>query len=180
MTVVDWDVFKFEIKINDVEYKQTIGDDLRIDRSILDDEFCEQSTKFAYYSTLHELARDKEARLKRELELFYANVDAEKRAGAIQAQAANPKFKYTEKMCENEVKTDERYQKKQLEYLDAKKLSGILGVAREAFAQRKEMLISVGANARSGVTSARVLSEQAKHITNTTKETKQNRRTPIR
>jgi len=165
MTTINWDVFKFEIKINDVEYKQTIGEDLRIDRAVLDDEFCEQPAKFAYYSTLYELARDREARQKRSLDLLYARIDAEKRIAAASMTAANSKFKYTETMCKNEVITDAEYQEAQLNYLDSKKLANTLGVAKEAFAQRKEMLISVGANARSGLTSVRVLGEQAKHIT---------------
>lgn len=165
------EIFDFHIKINNVDYRNTLGEDLRVDRTNLEAEFAQQPIKFAYYSTLYELARDKEDRVKRELETLYANIDAEKRAEAQQVLAQNPKFKYTEKMYENEVRTDERYDQKYNEYLQARKLTGLLKTAKEAFNQKKEMLISIGADARTGSTDMRVMETQAK-------ETMKKRRMP--
>lgn len=160
------DIFKFTIEINNIKYDNNLEEDLRVDRTNLDEDFAHQHERFAKYATLHELAKDNLERAKRMLDILYAQVDHEKRQEAKNMQDVNPKFKFTEKMCENSVLTDERYQKMHLKYLDAKKLVGVLGVGKEAFAQRKEMLISLGANQRVGATSTRVLEPQVKQIIN--------------
>jgi hypothetical protein len=162
---VDLDVLSFSIKLNGKEYSNDAAESLRIDRTILDDEFANQHVRFAYFATLHEIAKDKVARLKVSLETLYAQLDHEKRKIANEYKATQPSFKYTETMCENEIKTDQRYQAKNAEYLDAMQLAGVLGVAREAFAQRKEMLISLGANARASTPDLRILGDRAKEVT---------------
>lgn len=151
------DIVSFEIKIGDSQFKNNLREDLNIDRTNLDEEFMTQHEKFAYYSTLHEMAKHNENQCKRELEILYAQVDFE-----VRQQAQEAGIKMTETMIKNQAITDERYQKKHLEYLESKKLAGILGVARESFSQRKEMLISIGANARTGSSSMRVLEDKAK------------------
>ena len=66
-------------------------------------------------------------------------------------------------MVENEVITDPRYQKTMTEYLSIKKDHGMLQAGREAFTQRKEMLISLGANYRAeGNADPVILQEVAK------------------
>jgi len=157
------EVFDFPISINSVEYLNGLRNDLKIDKTMLDDDFCTQHERFAYYATLYELAKDQELRLKKVMEDTYAHVDAEKRFDAMQVRSRDPKFKYTESMCDNECKLDTRYQKAYLEYLNAKKLTGLLGVQKEAFAQRKDMLISLGANMRSSVSDLKLM-ENAKNI----------------
>ena len=155
-------LFEFTISINGIEYDNNLEEDLRVDRTDLDSAFATQHELFAKYATMHELAKDNLERTKRMLDILYAQIDREKRVAAKQEQAMNSKFKYTEKMCENEVITDPRYQEMHIKLLDAKKLVGVLGVGKEAFAQRKEMLISLGANQRVGATSVRVLEPQVK------------------
>lgn len=142
------DIFDIEIKINGIEYENTLAEDLEINKGNLDQEFQEQSERYAYYGTLAELAKDKEARTKHELELLEAQLDALTRDNANQIASQNPKFKMTEAMVENQVKADPRYQAKLKEFLDSKRLAGILNVARESFQQRRDMLISLGANHR--------------------------------
>ena len=158
-------VLNFEVALNGKTYDNDAATALRIDRTNLDEEFANQHTRFAYYATLHEMAKDKAARLKVSLETLYAQLDHEKRMAAKAVQAADPKFKYTESMCENEIKTDQRYQLKQQEMLDANQLAGVLGVAREAFQQRKDMLISLGANARASTPDLRIMGDRVKHET---------------
>jgi hypothetical protein len=161
------DNLEFTIKINGKDYENDAIDSLRVDRTNLDEEFATQHVKFAYYSTLHEMAKDKVNRLKMAIETVYAQLDHEKRSAATKLQEVNPKFKYTETMCENEIKTDPRYLSKQNEYLDAQQLSGMLGALRDAFLQRKDMLISLGANARNGSADLRIMGDRAKYETQT-------------
>lgn len=142
---------KFEIDIDGVEYPNSFQEDIKVDRTDLDSEFAAFSEKYAYYAMLHELSKDNERKLKRELEILEAILDNQKRMEAQQAMGANPKLKYTEKMYSAEVKTDKAYQEKEIEYLNSRKMAGLLGAAREAIAFKKDMLISMGANARVGV-----------------------------
>lgn len=144
-------ITNFEIEIDGEKYDNTFAEDIKVDRTDLDSEFCVFAEKYSYYAMLHELAKDLERKLKRELELVYAVVDHTKRMEAQQHMAANPKMKHTEQMYENEVKTSEQYQKKEIEYLDSRKMAGLLGAAREAIGHKRDMLISMGANARVGV-----------------------------
>ena len=160
----------FSININGVEYTNKFIEDIKIDKTDINKDFCEQHEKFAYYSTLHELAKDQELRLKKVMEDTYGQVDHEKRVEAAAMSEKNSKFKLTEKMCENEVKLNARYQRALLDYLDAKKLAGVLGVARESFNQRKEMLISLGANLRCGAFELTSLKDNAKNVINKNKE----------
>ena len=145
------DAYSFRIIINDHEWENAFSDDVRIDRTNLPEEFAEHSRKYAYYSTLCAMAKDQEARDKRLLELYYANIDAEVRSTAVKNQ-----IKLTEKMVENSVMTDERYQKQHLKYLDSKLLADCLRGLEQGFSHRKEMLISLGAHDRIGATDPRV------------------------
>jgi hypothetical protein len=82
-------------------------------------------------------------------------------------QAQNGKFKYTEKMCENEVHGDPRYKDALEAYHKAKLLSGQLDIAARAIAMRRDMLMQMGAAARIGAMPTRVLEakrEVAKEI----------------
>lgn len=125
-------------------YESTLDEDLFINRNDLNSEFSSHAEKFAYYSTCFELASDKLRRYEVELKRLYAVLDANKRSELI-----NAGVKYTEKMIENSVITDDAYRALQDEALDAERQVGLLKAARDAMAQRKEMLISLGANQRS-------------------------------
>ena len=181
------------IELDGISYPNNIADHLRIDRTNLEEEFAIQSECYAYYASMEAIAKDKRARLKHGLELLYAQLDAEKRAAAQAMQVQNPKFKYTEKMAENEVKGDKRYQIMLSDHLEADRLVNLLGAWRSAMDHKRESLVSLGAHDRTGNMSTRVLAEQAKHtlrekakpITNeTTTETeetkKATRRRPAR
>ena len=152
----------YKIVISNVSWPNTFEEDIKLDRTMLEDEFADQSSKYAYWSTLAALAKDQEARLKRACELVYATSDAAAREEVRQLQAGGSTQKFTEKIYETMAKTNQEYQKIQLEYLDARKLADLLTRAEHAFAQRKEMLISLGAHARTGATDLRVLKEQVR------------------
>jgi hypothetical protein len=137
-----------DIQIDAVRYENTFAQDVQINTSDIDREFCEQSGKFAYYGTLCEMSKDREARLKNDCDVLEAILDNEVRDQAAEVKVLDAKYKITEAEVAHRVKADPRYQAKYSEYLTAKKLTGILHVAKEAFQQRKDMLVSLGANQR--------------------------------
>jgi hypothetical protein len=162
MCGLDLKILDFSIDIGGVVYENSLMDDIRIDKTNLDEECATQAEKFAYYGAAAELAKSREAYLKNDLDVLYAQIEHEKRQAANTMQIANSKFKFTEKMCESEVITDKRYQAKKKEYLDAKKLTGLLTVGKDAFNHRREALISLGANQRVGANDTRILKQTVK------------------
>lgn len=149
-----------DIDVGGVQYPNNFSEDVKIDRTNLDAEFVKQPELYAYYASMEALAKHRKQVLKHEVDVTYAQVDAKKRGEALAMQASNPKFKYTEKMCENEVKTDPAYRTKVLEYLEAEKLANLLAAFRESMNNRRESLISLGANDRTGSFSPRILEAQ--------------------
>lgn len=156
------ELYSYDIIINNVSYPNTFQEDIRTDRTILEDEFSTQADKYAYWSTLAALAKDQEAKLKRIMELIYAQADATARSEAYAVTVEDPKRKFTEKMYETMAKTSQEYQQAQLTHLSAKWLADTLSRATESFSQRKEMLISLGAHARVGATDVRVVSQHVR------------------
>jgi hypothetical protein len=150
----------FEIKIGGIEYENSFRKDVRIDRTNLDEEFATQPEKYAYWGFIAEMSKARFYTLKFELDDLYARVEFEKRQTADAMKASNPKFKYTEKMCESEVITDARYAAKKLEMLEAQKLAAMVGRAAEAIAQRVTMLNQMGANVRVTEAPSRVMEQQ--------------------
>lgn len=147
-----------EVTFNGITYQSSLEEDITINPSDLDSEFVEQSRKYAWWAILSEVAKDLMGQKKYQMELLYAKLDHEKRTAAM-----TNKVKLTEKMVENEVITDPRYQKMMAEFLSIKKDYGVLLAGKEAFTQRKEMLISLGANYRAeGNADPVILQEVAK------------------
>lgn len=143
------------VELEGVTYEASLEDEIEIDGQNLEGEFLNQAKKFAWWSMVSELAKDLMVGQKFQLDLLYARIDEEKRTNA----QAN-KMKTTEKMIENMVITDQRYQEAMQEYHKAKKWYGLLASGREAFSQRKEMLISLGANYRMEATADPVLKQE--------------------
>lgn len=126
-----------------LDYESRLDQDLYINRSDLSSEFAQHSERFAYYSTCFEIASDKLRRLEVELKRMYAVLDYQKRL-----EMQNSGVKTTEKMIENMVITSDEYVAMQTEQLNAEREVGLLKAARDSMAQRKEMLVSLGANQR--------------------------------
>ena len=126
-----------------VDYESNLDEDLYINRSDLSSEFASHAERFAYYSTCFEIASDKLRRLEVDLKRMYAILDYQKRL-----EMQNSGVKTTEKMIENMVITADEYVALQTELLDAERQVGLLKAARDSMAQRKEMLVSLGANQR--------------------------------
>ena len=156
-------VHAYSIVIDGISYPNNFSEDIRLDRTILEEEFADQSAKYAYYSTLAALAKDQEAKLKVKMERVYAQEDSNARKDAIKIMQEDPSRKFTEKMHETVTKTSRNYQLAQNAYLEAKKLADLCKSNADAFAQRKEMLISLGAHARIGGTDVRVLGNHVRN-----------------
>lgn len=124
----------------DKNYVVDFGEDLDVDRANINEELADQPSKFAWHGVLSELAKSKVLMLKNELETLKAELDQDIRSKADK--------KPTERDIDAMIQLDSKYQKKEREYLAAQKDSGILQVARQAFEQRKDMLISIAANMR--------------------------------
>lgn len=145
-----------QVVIDNVEYPNTYADDLSIDRTNLEDEFVSHSERYAYYATLAEMADDRADRLKEDLEHLAAKLDVQVREKAKNIQVADPKFKMTETMVENEVKNSAEYHAAQKDYQDARTLAKLLKNAPHAFAHRRDMLIELGKTSMSSHTDPRV------------------------
>lgn len=117
--------------------------ELEIDPTELDKELIEQPSKFAWVASLHEHAKDMANQLKSELEELKAELDTE-----VRIKAAEEETKVTEAMVKNLVLQDDRYKFANEAYLAANRLANLLGVGREAFNMRANMLISLSANKR--------------------------------
>jgi hypothetical protein len=152
------------INLNGIKYEHTLENDLNINRNDLEEEFSNQPQRYAFYSFLAEEAKYLADRKKAVLENVAAALDAEKRTQHSNFMAMNPKHKFTETMIHNEVIGDPRYKEVQEDYFQAKKLAGQLEVASRAMAQRRDMLMQMGANARATVAPNRILEQDRVHV----------------
>jgi len=152
----------YDIIINNVSYPNTFREDIRLDRTILEDEFANQPGKYAYWSTLLAYAKDQESKLKRAMGIKYAQADNAARLEASELQKSGDPRKFTEKMFEGMAKTNADYQRSELAYFEARLLSDLLRTAEDSMSQRKEMLISLGAHARQGASDVRVMAPQVR------------------
>jgi hypothetical protein len=110
------------------------------------------------------MAEDRHQRCKEELDRLFADMDHEVRAKRDAIVAQNPKFKMTEPMIENEIKSDKRYQAKLSEVQIARYLAKVLKNAPQAFAHRRDMLLELGKHATTTMTDPRVSSGQQQQV----------------
>jgi len=125
-------------------YHLDLDTDLDIKKTEINDEMIKQPGQFAWYATLNELAKNKVQTLKSELELLEATLDQKTRRDWDDSQG-----KMTETSVSAKIKMSPEYKELISRYLEAQKSQGILSVARSAFEQRKDMLISLASNLRS-------------------------------
>jgi hypothetical protein len=142
------------VEIDGESYPITIAEDLEINPTDLETEFCNQGQRYRYYGELSEEVADKAARIKTELERLYAVVDEKIRTqnqiAILEAKENSRPIppKLTEKMVENCVITNKEYMEKQSEFFQAKKEAAITKVYKEAMQHRLMMLQGLGANYR--------------------------------
>lgn len=139
---IDPAVFKAETAINDTN---------------LDKCFMEQSALRAYYGTETVKAEAQYNRVKRKFEVIEAKLYDEHRRLLAEAGEA----KITEKMVENAVKSDPRWELASDRVIEAESIFGVAKALTVSLADRRDMLIQLGANARDeSKGQARVLAAQ--------------------
>ncbi|MNW28086.1 hypothetical protein D3C74_48980 [compost metagenome] len=124
-----------------VEYN--VGEELKADIADLNEAFLTQPGKFAWWSTLAENAKHQRDSLEATLDKQEAEADYKVRL-SLELEGV----KVTEAAVKQGIKKDEEYLDALKRYNAAKKTAGILSQVVKAFEQRKEMLISLGANLR--------------------------------
>lgn len=110
----------------------------------LDDCFMKQSSLRAYYGTETVKAEAQYNRVKRKFEVIEAKLYDEHRRLLAEAGEA----KITEKMVENAVKSDARWELACDRVIEAEAIFGTLKALTASLADRRDMLIQLGANAR--------------------------------
>jgi hypothetical protein len=137
------DDLKVVVKM-DKQYDLDMAKDLGIDKASINADLANQPAMFAWYATLSELAKDKVAKAKSHLEVTEAELDQRiRRDWDIDRNG-----KMTEAGVSASIKLSPIYQKAESQLQEAQKTNGLLNVARQAFDQRKDMLISLAANMR--------------------------------
>lgn len=127
------------VSIEGVNYDKNLQEDLKVNESDLNQEFCDQSIKYGWWATLASLASHEVDRLKLELDTMEATLDLQTRN-----DLTNKGVKYTEKMIANLVLTNDVYQQIFKELLEARKNYELLISGARAFSQRKDMLMMLG------------------------------------
>lgn len=155
----DLSILEVTVKLPQNTYDLDLARDSQIDVNNLNQGFIEQPTIFAWYATLAAIAKSKVTRLKREVEkhddyikkTLIGTLDAK-----VRKQLEVNGEKVTETKVTNAIYADVEYisniQKLnglKDELTEAEECSAILDVARETMIQRKDMLISLGAQVRS-------------------------------
>jgi len=164
------------MQVQNQTFSRALAEDVVVDDNDLHGEFIRQPEIFAWWATTTELARDRVGRLKTELARKKAAIDASVRNEAkIEnerllsiANSSDKKtqvnlVKLTETMVENMVVTHKVYMEIEDELNEAKKQLGLMMVGKEALMQKKDMLISIGANYRAeGVSNPSILKDAIK------------------
>jgi hypothetical protein len=119
------------------------NDDLQIDRMDLSNAFANQASLFAYYAERHAVMLRQEARMKLKVEIARA-----KAYRAIRDEAVANKEKKTEGQIEAEVLRNTEYITSVFHHNEAKSLLALAHSAMEAFKQRRDMLVQLGASER--------------------------------
>lgn len=118
--------------------------ELEIDENNLNQELTEQPSRYSWWGVLALRARARRDKLEEKTKVVDAQIDAD-----LRKEARENRSKITEKEIASKVLLDTKHTEAMTDYLKAKKEADILQVgAREAFAQRKDCLISLAANLR--------------------------------
>lgn len=123
------------------KYVADLEDALSINPEKINDELARQPTLYAHWGMLHVMAGGRKDSFKRRMDEKAAEISLEIRRTVRQTRI-------TEKEIENELLTHDGFQEVQDEYYAAKVDEEALKVAREAFHQRKDMLVTLATNLR--------------------------------
>lgn len=154
----DMEILEICVKTKSSETNINLAEDLAIDAININEAFCEQPAKFAWWATVAAQAKALVEHKKSEVErtedylkkTLMGELDAEVRASlemngekVTESKVANgiyvhPKYK----------ETQEKLYKLKDELLELQQKFAVLDIAKESMNQRKDMLISLGAQLR--------------------------------
>ena len=120
---------------------------IEINEGDLNTEFKQQASLYAYFATAEATAKSNVMAAKLRLEVVDAELTKKIRAELSEGAAKAP----TEKAIQSEVILSEQYQAAQKYLIDASKNADIAKGVKEAFGQRKDMLIQLGSAKRQEV-----------------------------
>lgn len=142
MSIKDLDI---NIRLGNIEFKNDIFEESKVNTADLEGELEIVAEKYAYYSTIEDIAikiKDKKAL---QLEVLMAKIDEEKR---IQLSRENPTIRITEKMVDNMVKTDPRYIQAKEDLIEAETNVRLARTSKLSMQIKKESAASLNANQR--------------------------------
>lgn len=159
LTEKDLSILSVTVNLPQNDYDLDLAKDSQIDVNNLNQAFIEQPTIFAWYATLAALAKSRVTKLKREVDKqddYIKKTLTGKLDAKVRKDLEIAGEKATETKVTNAIYADVEYisnvQKLNAlkdDLTDAEADSAILDVARETMIQRKDMLISLGAQVRS-------------------------------
>jgi hypothetical protein len=117
--------------------------DLQVNPNDLDDAVISQAPMFVHYAQQAAYARRQHEKAKLAADILESQLDS-----AWRKKLAEDGGKVTEKMVENAVKADPRYANAQNQIIEARALFDIANDAREAYMQRKDMIVQVSVDRR--------------------------------
>ena len=139
-----WDFLQVTVKLDTGrKYQGDMREELEIDPSQINQELQEQPAKFAWWATIHSLSQARVDDLKRRMDLREAELSKEFREAAIEDGT-----KLTEKSIEHAITRDLEYQEMAQALVNAKRDAGIFQVARDAFKQRADAMVTLSTNLR--------------------------------
>lgn len=122
------------------ELYHQINEDLAINDDDLEREFQRQASKFAYYGALYARASKKHAREKLKLKELEATLSRDYRNFMKENE---PKTRITESMVTTFMVTTDDWKEQSGKVIQAAHEEDLLGVAKEGFRQRAQMLIQL-------------------------------------
>lgn len=151
-------ILQMDISLNSENYSMDLSNDMLINVANINESYQDQPSKFAWWATLATLARSKANKLKQQLDreqdyiktTLTGTLDSK-----VRQQLELDGEKITETKVTNAIYTHPEYishkekvAQFQEEYLEADEQARLLEMGKETMNQRKEMLISLGAQLR--------------------------------
>lgn len=132
-----------KFKIGEDVFEPDYMAELEVARETINKNLTEQPGYFAFYAVLSELCEREYRSAKLELELTEAELDSQ-----IREEFREKKERITEAQIVTEIHLQEAYLKAVMKVNEWRKNAGVVKAVREAFAQRKDMLITLASNMR--------------------------------
>lgn len=157
----DWDILKVEVKTRNNQNVMNLADDLKIDEDNINEAFINQPALYAWWATVAAQARAIADKTKLEVErqedyirkTLTGELDAEVRQQLEMDGEKITESKVTNGIYQHDLykeETEKLYELKE-KYLKDNENAVLLEIGRDSMNQRKDALISLGANMRNSL-----------------------------